>query len=106
VITLSEDLSRDARKLLTRLRSLLKLRNLLCLEFTGGFVRSGDSEGMAVLLIGDSCWVSWEESREREEEADEEEKNDEEENDEGERGIEEQVDVESTLTLLTLDCTA
>jgi hypothetical protein len=104
VFTWSEDLSREARKLLARLRSLLKLRNLLRLESTGGLVRSGESEAIAVLLIGDSCWVSSEESRQREEEADEEEKNDEEENDEGDRGVEEQVDVESNLTLLTLDC--
>ena len=69
MITLSEDLSRDARKLLARLRSLLKLRNLLRLESTGGFVRSGDSEGMAVLLIGESGWVAWEGLSEREEDA-------------------------------------
>ena len=106
MITLSEDLSREDWKLLARLRSLLKLRNLLRLESTGGLVRSGESEGMAVFLIRDSGWVSWEESRQREEEADEEEKNDEEENDEGDRGIEEQVDDESNLTLFTLDCNA
>ena len=58
---------------------------------------------MAVFLIGDSGWVSWEELRQREEDADEEEKNDVQENDEGDRGIVEQVDVESNLTLLTLD---
>lgn len=51
---MSEGLSREALKLLARLRSLLKLRNLLCLESTGGLVRSGESEGMAVFLIGDS----------------------------------------------------
>ena len=62
-------------------------------------MRSGESEGMAVFLIGDSGWVSWEELRQREEDADDEEKND-----EGDRGVEEQVDVESNLTLLTLDC--
>ena len=106
MITLSEDLSREARKLLARLRSLLKLRNLLRLESTGGLVRSGESEGMAVFLIGDSGWVSWEELREREEDVDEEEKNDVDENDEGDRGNVEQVDVESNLTLLTLDCNA
>ena len=104
MITLSVGLSLEARKLLARLRSLLKLRNLLRLESTGGLVRSGESEGMAVFLIEDSGWVSWEESREREEDADEEEKNNVEENDEGDRGIVEQVDVESNLTLLTLDC--
>ena len=92
VITLSVGLSREARKLLARLRSLLKLRNLLRLESTGGLVRSGESEGMAVFRIEDSGWVSWEESREREEDTDEEEKNDEEENDEGDTRIE-QVDV-------------
>ena len=59
---------------------------------------------MAVFLIGDSGWVSWEELRQREEDADDEEKNDEEENDEGDRGVEEQVDIDSNLTLLTLDC--
>ena len=106
MITLSEDLSREDWKLLARLRSLLKLRNLLRLESTGGLVRSGESEGMAVFLIGDSGWVSWEESRQREEDADEEEKNDEEENDEGDRRVEEQVDDESNLTLLTLACNA
>ena len=63
LITFSVDLSRDARKLLAHLRSLLKLRNLLCVESTGGLVRSGESEGMAVFLIGDSGWVSWDESR-------------------------------------------
>ena len=41
---------------------------------------------------------------EREEEVDEEEKNDEEEMDEGDGGIEE--DVESNMTLPTLDCNA
>ena len=68
-------------------------------------MRSGESEGMAVFLIGDSCRVSWEESSLREENADEE-KNDEEENDEGDRRVEEQVDDESNLTLLTLACNA
>ena len=66
-------------------------------------MRSGESEGMAVFLIGDSCRVSWEESSLREENGDEE-KNDEEENDEGDRGIDEQVDDESKLTLLTHGC--
>ena len=47
-----------------------------------------------------------EEVGQREEDAGEEEKNDEEENDEGDRGIEEQVDDESNLTLLTLACNA
>ena len=65
VITLSEGLSREARKLLARLRSLLKLRNLLRLESTGGLVRSGESEGIAVLLMGDSGWVSLEEVGQR-----------------------------------------
>lgn len=39
-------------------------------------------------------------------EADEEVKNDEEEKDDGDRGIEEQLDVESNLSLLTFDCTS
>ena len=101
VITLSVGLSLEARKLFARFRSLLKLQNLFRLESTGGLVRSGESEGIEVFLIGDSDWVSRDELWEREEEVDDEEKNEEEEKDEGDGGIEEEVDVESNLTLLT-----
>ena len=69
-------------------------------------MRSTESEGMAALVRGGSLRVSSEKLRQREEDADEQEKNDEEESDEGDRGVEEQVDVESNLTLLTLGCIA
>ena len=48
------DLSCEALTLLARLRSFLKLHNLFCLESTIGLVWSGESEGIAVFLTGDS----------------------------------------------------
>ena len=106
MFTLSEDLSLEALKLLARLRSLLKLRNFFLLESTGGLVRSGESAGMAVFLTGESGGVMGREGRGEREEEVEEGKNDELENDDGERGVEEQVDIESNLSLLACDSLA
>ena len=105
---MSADLSLEALKLLALLRSLLKLQYFFLLESTGGLVSSGESAGTAVFLRGESGGVMGGEDREERGEMEAEKGNNVEvEYDNGERGLEEQeLDIESNLSLLVCSCLA